>query len=263
MGIDRELTNLGLSSKEARVYVALLEVGTASAQAIARRAGVVRPTAYVILEALSKKGLASKATGPDAKKMLFVAEAPERLRTFLQQQKQQIDRQRQDLDRLLPELRSHYLRGEEKPRVRLFEGKEGLRALQEEFISAGPGPVVSVASADDLYTLFPEPEFHEHIRSVRLRAGLHARYVYTTAGTPSSLEEDQRYRRESRYMSPERLPIRGSIAVNGPVLSLVSFRNKIIGVLIEHQDVADAFRALFEIVWEGAEKHQKAPLDRS
>lgn len=259
MGLDKELTGLGLSPKEAKVYLALLELGTASAQAIARRAGIVRPTTYVILETLARKGLASKATGPDAKKMLFAAEAPERLQAFLQQQKQKIEQQRQDLDRLLPELRSLLLRGEDKPRVRLFEGKEGLQVLQEEFISSGRGPVEGLVSLDDLYALFPEPEFHERIRAIRLKAGLATRQVCATSQPTPKVEEDRRYLRESRYISRERFPFRGSFYVNGPILSIVSLQSKIIGVLIEHQDISDAFRAIFHLAWEAAGRDPSQP----
>lgn len=256
MSLERDLLSLGLAPKEAAVYIALLELGTASVQAIARRANVVRPTTYVILETLAQKGLVSKATGPDAKKMLFRAEAPERLENYIEQQRRELERRQQDLHRIVPELRSAFARGEERPRVRLFEGKDGLRTLQQEFITAGRGPVVGVVSADDLYALFPQGEFHEEIRAIRIRAGIRSRQVYTTAGSRPSLEEDRDYLRENRYMPPEKLPLHGSLAANGPLLSIVSLRSRIIGVLIEHPDIADAFRALFEIVWEAAGKRQ-------
>ncbi|MEK7863540.1 MAG: iron chelate uptake ABC transporter family permease subunit, partial [Chloroflexota bacterium] len=71
------------------------------------------PTTYVILEALAKKGLVSKATGPDAKKMLFQAEPPERLERYIERQRQDIDQRERDLKRLIPELKSAYAFGEE------------------------------------------------------------------------------------------------------------------------------------------------------
>lgn len=255
--LDRDLIVLGLTPKEAAVYLALLELGTASVQAIARRAELVRPTTYVILEHLTRKGLVSKASGADAKKMLFSAEDPSHLERYLDDQVREIDRRRSQLGDLIPELKSAYASGEEKPRVRLFEGKDGLRGLQEEFIEAGQGPVVGVVSADDLYALFPEDEFHQKIRSIRLQAGLRSRQVYTTARQRPSLEEDRVYLRENRFMPPEKLPLHGSLAANGPVLSIVSFRSKIIGVLIEHKDIADSFRAIFELIWEAAERYQQ------
>ena len=266
MGLDRELTDLGLSSKEAKVYIALLELGTASAQAIARRAGIVRPTTYVILETLARKGLASKATGPDAKKTLFVAEAPERLESYIQQQQQQLELRRQEFSRLLPNLRSLHLRGEERPRVRLFEGKEGLQTLQREFIGTNAEEVVGVSSDDVMEELFPfrSEEFDREIRSVRVQAEVRSRHIYTSSRGPvHTREDDARALRESRYLPPEKFPIKSSFAVHGAFLSIVSFRLKIIGVLVEHPDIADSFRAIFESLWELAGRYQHTAIPQS
>lgn len=254
MALERDLLAVGLAPKEATVYVAVLELGAASVQAIAQRAGIVRPTTYVILERLAKKGLVSKVTGPDAKKMLFSAEDPSRLERYVEQQEREVEQRRKQLVELIPELRSAYASGEEKPRVRLFEGKEGLRVLQEEFVKAGKGPIVGMAPEDELHNLFPEEDYNQAIRSLRVKAGIHSRHIYTSSrGRPCGPVVDTALLRESRYLSPERLPIKASFAVNGPLLSVVSFRNKIIGVLIEHEDIAASFRALFERIWEIAQ----------
>lgn len=255
MRLIRELEELGLASKEAQVYMALLELGTSSVQAIARRARMVRPTTYVILEHLAKKGLVSKVTGPDAKKILFAAEGPERLTRFLDLQKHLLEDRRSRLERVLPELRSLHLSGEERPRVRLFEGKEGLRILQQEFINASTEPVCAVAAEDEMFALFPAEEYHQAIRSIRLRAGIPTRYIYTSAREPRDIRaQEGNFLREDRFIPASVLPINASFAVHGPVLSIVTFRNKIIGVLIEHQDVAASFRTLFEVLWRFADQ---------
>ena len=56
MDIQEALRNFGLNDKEARVYVALLELGQTTAYAIAERSGLKRPTVYVILDDLRQKG---------------------------------------------------------------------------------------------------------------------------------------------------------------------------------------------------------------
>lgn len=255
MELIDELRRLGLPPKEAAVYHALLNAGTASVQAVARLAGIVRPTAYVILQSLERKGLVSKATGPDAKKTLFLAEPPERLSWYLEQQAHALQQRQKVLTGLLPDLRSAYARGEERPRVRLFEGKEGLKRLQREFIEASREPVVGMSPNDLLQALFPadSDEFRREVLGVRVKASIPTRYVYTSARGPyNTLAEDRAVLRESRFLSPKQLPITASFAVHGPLLSVVSFRSKILGVLIEHQDIADSFRAMFEVVWQAA-----------
>lgn len=252
--INRELIALGLTPKEAAVYLSLLELGTASVQAIARRANLVRPTTYVILERLARKGLASQATGADAKKMLFTAEDPGHLEQYVAEQVRQLEHRREQLAALIPELKSIYASGEEKPRVRLFEGKEGLRTLQQEFVEASRDSILGMAPEDLLHTLFPEEEYNEAIRNVRLQAGIQSRHIYTSSqGVRYSDAEDAHLLRESRFISPEQLPLKASVAVHGPLLSLVSFRSKIMGVLVEHEDFADSFRAVFEVMWHLAE----------
>ena len=55
MALETELKKLNFSDKEARVYLALLELGEAPVQKIAEKAKVNRATTYVILESLKKK----------------------------------------------------------------------------------------------------------------------------------------------------------------------------------------------------------------
>ena len=53
------LERVGLKGKEASVYLALLELGTASVESIAKKAGTKRPTTYLVLDDLQNRGLVS------------------------------------------------------------------------------------------------------------------------------------------------------------------------------------------------------------
>lgn len=259
MTLERDLISIGLAPKEATVYLALLELGTASVQAIARRAGIVRPTTYVILERLARKSLVVKATGEDAKKMLFTAEDPSRLEQYLEQQEREVNRRRRQLTELVPELKSAYASGEEKPRVRLFEGKDGLRHLQQAFIRGGAGPICGTSPLDGVHVLLPDPEYQQDIVNVRVKAAIPTRLIYTTTGPHITAEEDRALLRESRYVPPDKFPALAAFAAHGPLFSAVSFRGRILGTLIEHVEIADSFRGLFELAWEAAATYNSRP----
>lgn len=77
MEIVDVLKTAGLDEKEAQVYLGLLELGTASVQLIASKAGLKRPTTYLILDSLQAKGMVSII--PRAKKALYTAESPEKI----------------------------------------------------------------------------------------------------------------------------------------------------------------------------------------
>src|SRR3989338_8173947 len=75
MRIEESLRSLGLSAKESEVYLALLSLGQTTAYAVAEKSGLKRPTVYVVLDDLRKKGLVLKI--PNAKKQVFTAKSPE------------------------------------------------------------------------------------------------------------------------------------------------------------------------------------------
>src|SRR3990167_6712494 len=82
----KELMSLGLKDKEVVVYLSCLELGPSPAQVIAKKAGVVRATTYVILEELMNMGLVTKYK--EGKKTMFSAEAPRQLLRLLERQEE-------------------------------------------------------------------------------------------------------------------------------------------------------------------------------
>src|SRR5271169_2125521 len=118
----KELQDMGLLEKEARVYLAALELGRTTAEKLALHAKVNRSTTYVQLESLMKKGLMS--TYEEGKKTYFAPESPELLKRFLVKQKEEIGSKEKDLTNFLPELLRQFQSAGERPVVRFFPGKE-------------------------------------------------------------------------------------------------------------------------------------------
>lgn len=82
------LEEVGLNEKEARVYLALLQLGEDSVGEIAKEANIKRPTAYLVLESLEKRGLIKQNTLH--KKSVYTAEPPEKILSILQQDKEMV-----------------------------------------------------------------------------------------------------------------------------------------------------------------------------
>ena len=55
--IEKKLVDQGFTVKEAKLYIATLSLGEATATDIAKRAGIERTTSYNILPTLVRKGL--------------------------------------------------------------------------------------------------------------------------------------------------------------------------------------------------------------
>jgi len=252
--VKQVLRKLGLSTKEVTVYLSLLQLEQGSVQKVANKAEIKRPTTYVILDSLVEKGLAQK--GLVGKKTVYITSAPEDVEKLAKEQEKEVEAKKEELREMLPELRALYALAEDRPSIRLFEGKEGLKNLQKEFIGASSEPVMGMNADDIMQDLFPK--YEKEIRDIRVEAGIETRHIYTSPKGPYKAKaDDKKVLRESRYIPPEKLLLKASFAVHGSLLSLVTFRKKIIGVLIDHQDIADSFKAVFEAAWDAAEKYNK------
>ncbi len=123
MSRTNDLAKIGLENKKADVYLALLQLGSASVLEISKKSGIKRPTTYDILQDLLNKKLISQSF--QGKKKVFTAENPDNLKWMIQEQENIVER-------ILPELRSYFNIAKEKPRVRYYEGTEGIKYICEQ-----------------------------------------------------------------------------------------------------------------------------------
>ena len=115
-----ELQRLGLNKSEAKVYLALLELGSASAGPITDKAQVSPSKIYGVLEKLLQKGLVSYIV--KAKTKFYTAASPQKLKEYLEQEKQEIRKREELLEGMLPKLKRVQKLAEEKQEAEIFVG---------------------------------------------------------------------------------------------------------------------------------------------
>ena len=106
--VIRELKKIGLSEKEARLYLALLRKGPSSAQKLAIALDITRPTSYRLLEDLVDRGLVRRVNVPQKAVKRFAAKAPDELLSLLRLKKRRVEEQERELLRMITELRAAY-----------------------------------------------------------------------------------------------------------------------------------------------------------
>ncbi len=242
-----------MSEKEAKVYLASLELGPATATQISQKAGVNRATTYVQIESLMKGGLVS--TFEKNKTTLFAAESPEALKRALERREERMRRGLQALDELLPDLLRVYEYAEEKPKVRFFEGKDGLKAMQEDFLKTKDKQFEEVYSADDLRNVFSDEELEKSIL-MRKQKGIKARAIYVRKEGKIQ-KTPLPHLTEMRIVPFERFPIHSDILIYDHKVAMISLKGKLVGVIIHHEGIAETARSIFNLAWEAAEKYDK------
>lgn len=242
-----ELKKLGLSDKEAKIYLTSLQRGPETAQSLAKLAGIVRPTAYVIFDSLIKKGLMSTQT--KGKKTYYVSEPPDHLLSLIRLQKQELEETEREFKNLIPALQQLSNIQGEKPRVRLFEGKEGLQSVRELLLKTKTKSLCGFVPVDLVFGLFSEKEHTEIVTKKRIERKIHSRVIYTSKKGPIFKAKDSEKLREAKFIDEKNFPFSAGIDIYDNLIALFTFKDKYIGVVIENEDVANTMRTIFNMIW--------------
>jgi sugar-specific transcriptional regulator TrmB len=123
----KTLNKIGLSQKQAIVYIAMLELGEAKITDIAKRANLKRPTVYLIIEELELLGLVSQII--KGKSKIYSAIHPRRINELLEFRKNKFQE-------LLPSLIVKYKSASGRPRTQMLEGMEAIRQSYREALTS-------------------------------------------------------------------------------------------------------------------------------
>lgn len=126
------LKKIGLSDKEIKIYLKLLEYGAVSVRKLAEATDLNRGTVYDILKQLQQKGLVSYFHKETKKK--FVAEEPEKLIRLLEEKEKSINNTKAKINELIPELKALQEKGGNAPVTKYYEGKKGIKIILEDLL---------------------------------------------------------------------------------------------------------------------------------
>lgn len=260
----RELEELGLNPSEARVTLALLQLGTAKSTQLAKLAGVPRTSIYQVIQALQDKGLVVRVPGegpalwatPGRDKVLnrlhTALAAAQELR--LQQHSQRTARVREMLAETVPDAPAVAL-----PYVHLITCPLEVRQCHERLL----------AEAELEVLVFNRPPYSTVARTTNAAAmqtlarGVAMRVLYQAAQVEdpeadafrAALEIYQEAGVEGRVV--DELPVKllivdrkvGLLAMDDPVVMNTGFP---VTLLIEHPGFAAVQAAAFDQFWAGA-----------
>lgn len=236
----KSLERLGLSDKEAAVYVTALELGKFSVLALSRKTNIKRPTCYLILDELIKKGLVS--TFPQAKKVIYVAEHPNALL------KRSADAY-QAAKNLMPELQSLINSTSEKPELRVFSGQKGIQHIYELMLDEG----------NDLYYIASTEELVKSAGAEFIDDWIKRRIAKKLKTYRIGVREDEMFEvplyigskenlRTVRY-APKGFTTPYTMYIFGKKVAFVSTKKDLFGFVVESADLAISMKAMFDVVW--------------
>lgn len=231
----------GLDQKEFQTYKNLLRLKRSTVLQLAKISSEKRTNLYRSLESLISKGLVSEIY--EGKKHYYIAESPDKLVGFINQEKKKIEQ-------LLPELEQIEKEALERPKIKYYEGKEGIKNLEDELLR-GRKEMLAFSWPDKL----PGIESHESFVKKRIKAKIPARVIYPDT---RFAHKRQTGLREVRY-SKSLKPFDSTFIISGNKVVTFSHKRWITGVLIENKEIAQGLASFFDAYWQELDKRKRKP----
>lgn len=246
MDKEKQLQALGLSEKEAKLYINALELGTFSVVDIAKKSGIKRPTCYLILDELTKKGLISII--PKAKKLVYFAESPD---VLIKQAEENVSL----IKKMSPLLHEIYDTDKKQPTVKYYSGQKGIRNIYEDILKTNVKEYFYVGSAEELIEVTGKDFINRWIKK-RINKGIKVSSIrMKKTEIPEKIYQDTKNSlREIRY-SPNDIYIPDTILIYGKKVAIISTKKDNFGFIVENDDYMKTMKGFFNALWQISSKN--------
>lgn len=251
----KNLVDFGLSEKEASVYISLLELELAGVNDIAKKAGINRSSAYVVLESLKAKGLVG--ISDDKKVRQYVAATPDALHRVASDLARKQEEVRKNIDSILPELKALHKETKHKPTVIVLEGKEGLIEAFEDTLKSKEKLMRVASSVENLLGIVPPEYFQSYVKrriqkKIKMR-GIHPDNEFSRKIMKLGIDVHD----ESFLIPSEHFTFPSDIAIYDNMIALMSPSDGGISIGIKSKEAADVMKKVFDLAWNEAKRLNK------
>lgn len=237
------LKQVNLKEKQAKVYLALLELGKGGAGDIAKLTELKRSIIYVVLENLINQGYVNEVLHQKIK--TYQAIQP----TVILQQ---LKKASKNLLEMLPVFKSLSNQGKYRPKIHYIENKKGILNIFEEMNWAKDA--LFITSYIRLQKHFPGliKKWLKDFKKGNYK--LKARHLIPKH--PKNIETARKFKRANQQVKTlsKLKDVNMDFTIYDNKLAITSLEEKPFMVLIESESLVSSLKSLFEIIWQVANK---------
>lgn len=237
------LKMIGLSQHEAQVYLACLELGPSPVWDIAQKSEVKRPTCYVLLDELVRKGFASKTN--DQKRTTYSVSSPNEILSSF-------ERRKSDFSECLSQFQALASKSKEKPNIRLFEGEKGIEHVYNMSLDQGEDGDILIYGTSAVLSRYGE--LIERYINRRVNRGIRARVIMAdTAPNREITLKNKEELRQTRFLPVEKFNQQTEVNIFANKIAYIAHsEDNPFATVIENARLAEEEKARFELLWEFA-----------
>lgn len=236
------LVGIGLTSREADAYIALLELGEASVLRIANKTKESRTHLYDTLASLVKKGLVGYVIKNSKK--FYIANSPDKLLDYTKEKETK-------LLEIIPELKSIHKKESIRPVIEVYEGKEGIKNILQDILIT-KDVMLSLGSTGKSPSIIPYYLDLFHKQRIKLKIPLKIIYDDDKSGKSRGKIVSKYKYTKVKYMkktSPTTTYIYGD-----KVAIILWIKEMPTAIMIKNNEVSESYRSYFELMWNTAKK---------
>lgn len=240
MNLQETLIKYGLNEKEAKIYLALLELGVANVSDIAQKAEVIRSTAYSVLEALIRQGLVS--TIEKGKIQHYLPESPQKIVALAQEKASLLEQASSQLQTLFAGIHT-------RPRVRYYEGLKRIEEMYNDILKMKGLKEYFIIASEETW-LEMDNKFFKEFKKRRAQAQIKTKLILKYSLAALQRKKEAKKTSSEVKILPKNFPWQftsGAYIFSNQVI-FVSYKMPL-AVIVESKEITDLQRATFEFMW--------------
>lgn len=244
MEVNNILEEIGLSEQEAKVYVALLKLGSSLASQISYETKINRSLVYQILSTLIDKGFVSYVIKENRR--YYSSVHPEKLLDILKEKEEK-------LKSALPKLTDLVKPKEEKPIVEILEGKEGIKTILKDILRVNKD-WFSFGTAGKAPEIIPY--YVEHWEKERQKQRIRFKVICndSLSGRKRGKELSKMKFTEVKYM-PKKYESPASTWIYGDKLAFIMWsKEHSFAIRIISKEIVESYKNHFNVLWKLTKK---------
>ncbi|MDO8660381.1 MAG: helix-turn-helix domain-containing protein [Candidatus Woesearchaeota archaeon] len=243
------LEQLGFTNSEARIYLALLDLGSATAGKVVAKARISGGKVYLFLDRLVKRGLVSYVVKGGIK--YFQPQSPHVLLDLIAEQKSALDVCAKGVNTLLPSLNARLDATRNERRAEVYEGWKGFTTVSEWILrEMKKGEIIYVFGVSkEAYKKYGH--FFLYWTRKRARLGIRMRIIYSEEAREIGKTREKMPLTEVRYL-PKEMESPAFINLFKEYIITYNLCGEPICFLIKDKESSEFYHKYFESVWERA-----------
>ncbi len=245
------LKDLGLSPNEAKIYEALLRIGSASAPAIAEATGVHKRNIYDTLPRLLAKGLIYHIV--DTKDSTYALTPPDKLNDLILEKDDK-------LKKILPTMREQFKKQATKEAVYVYKGKEGFKNYLRDILKVGED-VYFIGAKGGWFDTELQVFIQRFLKTAK-KKNITYRHIFDAEVKTLAPDIVASLGKPYRFLPPKystigAIDIFGDHVVTFSGLTLKNIDDNVTLIVIVNKELADCYRTWFQFMWDHCPQEPK------